>query len=89
MGASRRCLTGCECLNNVRSLVVRAPLRTKTRFFVLMEDDSSIYELNVTTDRLLIPYDEHAHRNVMAVINVRTRTFSGASDNFHDHAGGA
>jgi hypothetical protein len=54
-------------------------------FFVLLEDDRVIYELNVTTDRLLVPPDpEEPERDVVAVIRVRTRTFSGNFLNIHD-----
>jgi hypothetical protein len=46
-------------------------------FFVLLEDDRVIHELNITTDRLLVPPKPHeSQREIVAIIKVRTRTFS-------------
>ncbi len=57
-------------------------------FFVLLEDDKVIYELNVTTDRLFLPPEEHEpERDVFAIIRVRTKTFSGDRFNIHDQGG--
>jgi hypothetical protein len=47
-------------------------------FFVLMEDDKLVYELNVTTDRLLIPRDANEpYRDIFALIRVRTKDVAG------------
>jgi hypothetical protein len=46
--------------------------------FVLLEDDSFIYEVNVTTDRLLVPPEPNEPlRDIVAVIRVKTKNFSG------------
>jgi hypothetical protein len=48
-------------------------------FFVVMEDDVSVAELNVTTDRLFVPPEPlEPHRDVVAVIHVKTKVVSGA-----------
>jgi hypothetical protein len=45
-------------------------------FFCLLEDDKLIYEINVTTDRLLVPPEpQEPHRDVVAVIRVKTKSF--------------
>jgi len=64
-----------------------SPTHDEDPFFVLMEDDRSIYEINVTTDRLLVPPEPNEpERDVVAVINVRTRSASGGSLlNIHDN----
>ena len=47
-------------------------------FYVLMEDDRLIYELNVTTDTLLMPTEPNEeHRDVVAVVRVKTRVVDG------------
>jgi hypothetical protein len=47
-------------------------------FFVLLQDDSLIYELNVTTDRLYTPLGaEEQVRDVVAVIRVRIKAVTG------------
>src|SRR5690348_16929883 len=54
------------------------PSADEDPFFVLVEDDDVIYELNVTTDRLYAPPEPNEpERDVVAVIRVRTKTFSG------------
>jgi len=57
---------------------VPAPEPHEDPFYVLMEDDRQIYELNVTTDRLLIPpIENEPHRDILAVILVKTTDMSG------------
>ncbi|OFW10595.1 MAG: hypothetical protein A3H96_25810 [Acidobacteria bacterium RIFCSPLOWO2_02_FULL_67_36] len=55
-------------------------------FFVLLEDDRLVYELNVTMDYLWVPPDEsEPYRDVLALIRVRTRSISGSvGDSFYD-----
>lgn len=61
------------------------PAEDEDPFFVLLEDDKVIYELNVTTDRLFVPPEpQEPERDVVAVIRVRTRTFGGSRMNIHD-----
>ncbi len=48
-------------------------------FYCLLEDDSLITSVNVTTDRLLCPFSgEHSHPliDVMLIIHVKTGVFS-------------
>ena len=62
-----------------------APTADEDPFFVLMEDDSVIYEINVTTDRLFVPPEpQEPERDIVAIIHVKTRTFSGSRMNIHD-----
>ncbi len=62
----------------------QAPSADEDPFFVLLEDDKVVYELNVTTDRLYTPPEpKEPQRDVVAVIRVRTRTFSGDWMNIH------
>ena len=54
-------------------------------FFVLLEDDNAIYEVNVTTDRLYVPPEpQEPERDVVAVIRVRIKTFTGDRMNIYD-----
>jgi hypothetical protein len=53
------------------------PQADEDPFFVLMEDDKLVYELNVTTDRLLIPPEGNEQiRDVHAIIKVKTKSSS-------------
>jgi len=52
---------------------------------VLLKDDDVVYEVHVTTDRLYVPPEpDEPERDVVAIIGVRTRTFSGDRFNIHD-----
>lgn len=52
------------------------PSEDEKPFFCLLEDDNLIYELNATTDRLLLPPDTREPlRDVVAIIKVKTKTF--------------
>ena len=43
-----------------------------------MEDDSSIFELNITADRLLVPLaPQEAVRDVVAIIHAKVKMFAG------------
>ena len=61
------------------------PATDEDPFFVLLEDDRLIHELTITTDRLLVP-PRHGEqeREIVAVINVKTRTFSAQLGHFLD-----
>ena len=48
-----------------------APSADENPFFCLLEDDSLITEVNITTDRLFTPLSGHLH-DVMLIIRVRT-----------------
>lgn len=49
-------------------------------FFVLLEDDRLIYDIRVTSDRLLVPADPgERHRDVVALIRVHVTTIVGPS----------
>jgi hypothetical protein len=62
-----------------------SPAPDEDPFFVLLEDDMVVYELNVTTDRLYVPAEpQEPERDVVAVVRVRTKTFSGDRFNIHD-----
>jgi len=62
------------------------PAPDEDPLFVLLQDDSLIYELNVTTDRLFIPPEpKEPVRDVIAVIGVRIKTFSGNPMNIYDY----
>jgi hypothetical protein len=53
------------------------PSADEDPFYVLLEDDSLIYELNVQTDRLYTPLAAKEHvRDVVAVIRVRIKAIS-------------
>jgi hypothetical protein len=54
------------------------PSEDEDPFYVLMEDDRLIYELNVTTDTLLVPTEPLEHpRDVVAIVKVKTRVVDG------------
>lgn len=54
------------------------PEADENPFYVLMEDDRLIYELNVTTDTLLAPVEaSEPHRDVVAIVRVKTRVVDG------------
>ncbi len=54
------------------------PSADENPFFVLLQDDSVVYELNVTTDRLFTPPEPQGGlRDVVAVIRVRIKPVSG------------
>jgi hypothetical protein len=60
----------------------QSPSEDENPFFVLMDDDSSIFEFQVTTDRLFLPVEQkdeqkEPERNVLAIIRVRVTTFGG------------
>lgn len=52
------------------------PSADEDPFFVLMDDDCTIYEFQVTTDQLFVPHkpEEENYRDVFAVIGVRMTT---------------
>jgi len=53
------------------------PSADEDPFYVLLEDDSLIYELNVQTDRLYTPLAAKENvRDVVAVIRVRIKAIS-------------
>jgi len=53
------------------------PMEGETPFFCLLESDSLVTDLNITTDRLLLPVEEGERRNeVILVIKVKTRIVS-------------
>jgi hypothetical protein len=63
----------------------QTPRAGENPFFVLLEDDNVIYELNVTTGPLYMPpVRKESPNDVFALIRVRTRTFSGNFMNIHD-----
>jgi hypothetical protein len=54
----------------------QSPSADEDPFFVLMDDDRVIYEFQVTTDQLFVPYkpEEEKYRDVFAVIGIRMTT---------------
>ena len=63
----------------------QTPAEDEDPFYVLLEDDHVVTELNVTTDRLFAPLEQgESPRDAVAVLRVRTRTFSGNPLNIHD-----
>jgi hypothetical protein len=55
------------------------PEANEDPFFVLLEDDKVVTDLNVTTDKLLVPTDDPKnHGDVLAIVKVKTRVVSGA-----------
>jgi hypothetical protein len=52
-----------------------SPTASEDPFYCLLEDDSSVFEFSVQTDRMLAPCKpEQAQRDVLAVINVHVTT---------------
>ena len=47
-------------------------------FFCLMDDDSAIFNFQVTVDRLLVPLEPNEpERDVVAIVGVQVTTFTG------------
>jgi hypothetical protein len=54
------------------------PAEDENPFFCLMDDDSAIFSFRVTVDRLLVPpQPQEAHKNIVALIDIRVTTFGG------------
>jgi len=80
-------LDGLRMPRQLTELDGATPQAGEDPFFVLMEDDGSIFEMNVTTDRLFVPPDPNEpHRDVVALIQVTTKAVSGAPQmNVHSY----
>ena len=47
-------------------------------FFCLMDDDSAIFDFQVSVDRLLVPLEPNeSERDIVAIIGVQVTTFGG------------
>ena len=54
------------------------PAPDEDPFFCLMDDDSAIFNFQVTVDRLLVPAEpQELERDVVAIVGVRVTTFAG------------
>jgi hypothetical protein len=84
-GRVKTLLDGLRMPQQSSEIAGQSPSEDEDPFFVLLEDDDVVYEFNVTTDRLYVPQEpDEPERDVVAVIRVRTRTFSGDRFNIHD-----
>jgi hypothetical protein len=85
-GRIKTLLDGLRMPQQLQEVDGLTPSSDENPLFVLLQDDSLIYELNVTTDRLFIPPEPQEQvRDVVAVIRVRIRTFSGNPMNIYDY----
>lgn len=84
-GRVKTLLDGLRMPQQCQEVAGQAPAADEDPFFVLLQDDKAIYELNVTTDRLFVPPEpQEPERDVVAVIRVRIKTFSGNRMNIYD-----
>jgi hypothetical protein len=84
-GRVKTLLDGLRMPQQCSELGGNTPEEGEDPFYVLMADDSVIYDINITTDRLFVPPEPgEAERDIVAVIKVKTRTFSGDPMSIHN-----
>lgn len=78
-GRVKTLLDGLRIPQQCSEVAGQSPEDDEDPFFCLLEDDRHIFDLSVTTDRLLIPPDQsEPERDVVAVIGVYVRLALGA-----------
>jgi hypothetical protein len=78
-GRVKTLLDGLRMPQQCSEVAGQAPSSDENPFFCLLEDDRHIFDLSVTTDRLLIPTEpSEPERDVVAVIAVYVRLALGA-----------